>query len=129
MKRGSTFVTLDLFETAKVVAALGVQIEQLDAGLRCGAFARAKRAEVRCWVNGLVALRDRLNRRCAPAIDKLREDARGVSAEMSDNASSRSEEAAKRVANGEQVRFPNPREPLGRTAEERRARRGQADAR
>jgi hypothetical protein len=31
VKRGTRFVTLDLFETAKVVEALGVQIDRIDA--------------------------------------------------------------------------------------------------
>jgi len=75
VKRGATFTTLDLFETAKVVEALDVQIGQIDADLKCGAFAKAKRIEVRCHVNGLIALRDRLSKRCAPAIASLRQDA------------------------------------------------------
>lgn len=86
MKRGGTFVTLDLFETAKVVAALDVQIDQIDAGLKCGAFAKSKRIEARCQVNGLIALRNRLNKRCAPAIASLRREAQAPAQEEQSDA-------------------------------------------
>lgn|GEM_PF-6109703 len=74
MRRGATFTTLDLFETAKVVEALSIQIDQIDAGLKCGAFAKSRRIEARCQVNMLIALRDRLNKRCVPAIASLRRE-------------------------------------------------------
>jgi len=86
VKRGSTFTTLDLFETAKVVEALDVLIEQLDTALKCGAFANSRRIEVRCQVNGLIALRDRLNKRCVPAIESLRREAQAPAQEEQTDA-------------------------------------------
>jgi len=84
MKRGSTFVTLDLFETAKVAEALSVQIAVIDRALKAGAYPKATRIEVLCQVNGLVALRDRLDKRCTPAIERLRMEARAPVQEQSD---------------------------------------------
>lgn len=81
MKRGTRFVTLDLFETAKVVEALGVQIDRIDAALKAGAFTKGKRLEVRCQLNGLVALCDRLSKRCVPAIESLRREAQAPAQE------------------------------------------------
>jgi hypothetical protein len=86
VKRGATFTTLDLFETAKVVEALSVQIDRIDAALKCGAFAKAKRIEARCQVNGLTALRDRLNKRCVPAIESLRREAQAPAQEEQPDA-------------------------------------------
>lgn len=67
--RGHTFTTLDLFETQAVIDALDDQIKWLE--VRMDRLPKTQRLEFSYFVARKKALRDRLNKRFAPAYAKL----------------------------------------------------------
>lgn len=73
MKRGPAFVVLDLFETQSVILALDAQIRLFEA--RLDRAPKSERLQWRVHVDRQKALRNRLNKRFAPAMAKLRQQA------------------------------------------------------
>lgn len=73
MKRGPAFTTLDLFETQSVILALDAQIRLFEA--RLDRAPKSERLQWRVHVDRQKSLRNRLNKRFAPAMAKLRQAA------------------------------------------------------